>query len=118
MITAEVIANAGISIDSDDLTALNIVDAALDYIAENSTIKVDKSDLSSLPAAAKIFIVKFSEIINRTGISSESMSGMSQSFESGSTDSLLLDLFNTLLGKYAKSQMHIVQCTRRWDYGR
>ena len=116
MITAEVIHNAGIPLGSDDITILN-VDAALDYIAENSTIKVNKDDLSSLPSAAKLFIIKYNELMTRTGISSERIGGMSQSFENGSTDTMLLSLFNSLLGKYARSQMHIVQCTDRWDYG-
>ena len=117
MITAEQIAEAGIPVGTDDETLIS-VESAVEFIENNTTLKIDMSDLGSLPAGAKLFIVKYTEIMSNAGIESESLGGMSQSFDTDSSTSLLWDLLNYLLGKYMKSQVSVVQAGRRWKYGR
>lgn len=117
MITAEQVTGACIPV-ATDIEGLLIVESAIDYIAENTTLKVDKSDLSALPSGAKAFIIKYADIMSKTGIASESLGGMSQSFRSDSNEILLFDLLNSLLGGYAKSQLHVIQAESRWKHGR
>lgn len=116
--TVDELRAAGILVDDTSELAALLAESALDYINENTTLSVNKDSresLEALPACAKLFIVKYSALMEaETGISSESLGGMSQSFDTTKRDSLLFDLANSLLGKYMKSQMHFVPASRRW----
>lgn len=117
--TVQDFANAGIAID-DTPEALLYAEAALDWIKNNTTIKLDNlpADLSTLPAGAKLFILKYGTIMQRdTTVSSESLGGMSQSFRESSSYDLLYDLASQFLGDYLASQVSFVESQRTWDYG-
>ncbi len=115
--TIEDFTNAGIAID-DTPEALLYAEAALDWIANNTNIVIDKTDLSTLPAGAKLFIMRYGGIMGRDStVSSESLGGMSQSFRESTSYDLLYDLASQLLGDYLASQVSFTQAQRRWDYG-
>ena len=110
--------NAGIPISATDPLAMLKAEAALDWMQENTTLEIDKGStdtIAALPACAKLFIVKYGETVGRKqGVASQSIEGMSQSFNVGDQSALILQLANTLLGPYLKSQVRAFPAKRRW----
>lgn len=95
-----------------------IGNAALEYIAENTTLTVDLDDaatLKTLPFSAKLFISRYDEIVSASSVvASESIEGLSQSFNTGDKSAMLSDLLNTLLGGYLKGKIQFMPATKRW----
>ncbi len=117
--TAEELNAAGIPIPANDAMALLRAQAALDWMEEHTTLVFDQADaetIEALPACAKLFVVKFSEALRiKSGVTSQSIEGLSQSFDSGEgPDGLIWALAGSLLGRYLKSQCKVYQATRRW----
>lgn len=114
--TAEDLKSAGIPISGEnaDLYA----EAALDWMQEHTTLEFDRSDaesLAALPACAKLFIVKFTETVRmKQGVASQSIEGLSQSFDTTDKSALIWQLANGLLGAYIKSQVRVTPAMRRW----
>lgn len=109
---------AGIPLSGNGSQVL-YAEAALDWMRDNTTLTFDKADAASieaLPACAKLFVVKYTEIIQRkVGVTSQSIEGMSQSFDaSENTTAMLWSLANTLLSAYLKSQVRVIPARRRW----
>ena len=110
--TKEQIQSLNIGIDVDDNTAFLSANAALEWIADNTTI--DTTDIEHLPYRAKLFISKFCEVnAIQSGISSESIDGLSQSF-SGDNANLIMDLANSLLSSDLKSRVRFVTAEHKW----
>lgn len=113
MISEGIIAAAGIAV-----TDALMVESAIEYITANTMLTVDVNDAESikaLPASAKLFIQKYSEVMSQDrSVTSESIAGMSQSFDTGSRETLLLDLLKSMLGGYMKSQMRFIPAVKRW----
>ena len=114
--TATELKEAGVPIEAEDALTVLKAESVIEYIANNTTLDVSsEAAIKALPAQAKLFIVKYCALMNaETGVSSESLGGMSQSFDTSNRDGLLLDLASSLLGPYMKSQMHFTQASRRW----
>jgi hypothetical protein len=119
--TAEDIKLTGIPIDASDSVTMLMIESAVEYIAANTSLDPDVNDIETikaLPSCAKMFIVKYNEIMSMEGgVTSESLGGMSQSFATTDKDTLLTDLLNTLLGAYMNSQFKAVPAQRRWYHG-
>lgn len=113
MITIEQFKEAGIEIDN----AL-MGNTAIEWIANNTTLTVDTNNVetvSTLPFSAKLFIVKFNEISSmRAGVTSESISGLSQSFSNTDNSSLIWQYACDLLEPWLKPTMQVVTAKRRW----
>ncbi|MGI6014359.1 MAG: hypothetical protein ACOX7K_08815 [Oscillospiraceae bacterium] len=92
--------------------------AALEWIAENTTIEVDLDDPEvyySLPARARLFVTKFGELMNRqAGVASQSIEGLSMSFDTTDQSASIWGLANSLLGDFLKSQVKVTPARRRW----
>ena len=111
--TKEQIQSLNIGIDVDDNTAFLSANAALEWITENTTI--DTTDIEHLPYRAKLFISKFCEVnAVQSGISSESIDGLSQSFTSGDNASMIWDLAYSLLSGDIKNRVRFVTAERKW----
>lgn len=111
--TAEQIASLELGVDTSDARTVLTINAALEWIAENTTIDVE--DLESLPSCAKLFMIKYVEIASmQSGVTSESIEGLSQSFGSGSKTNLIWDAATDLLGGYVKSRIRFVPAERKW----
>ena len=112
MLTKEQIESLGLGITIDDKAVL-IINAAFEFIAENTTI--DTTDLANLPACARLFTIKYTEISNmQIGVQSESIEGLSQTFSQTSNENMLWDTANALLGGYLKSRVRFVTAERKW----
>ena len=109
---------AGIPLSgTDEYTALK-AEAALDFMLDNTTLRFDKEsieDLRALPACAKVFVCKYVEIVGlRQGVASQSIEGLSLSFDTANKADLIWQLANSLLSRYLKSQVRFYPAKRRW----
>lgn len=126
MLNAQQLAEAGLYVNDTPEDLLR-TEAGLEYLKQMTVLTFDIDDAESvkkLPAAAKLFITKFGDVVARQhGVTSESLGGMSQSF--GYTDYLdeLWDLLNSLLRPWLKKDIDgygakAVQFKDRWKYRR
>lgn len=103
--------NLGLTLDAKTEITLN---AGIEWLAENTTI--DTADAEKFPSCVKLFLLKFCEIQNmQTGVSSESIEGLSLSFDTGNRSDLLWQLAEELLGNYLKGRVRFVAASRRWE---
>lgn len=89
-----------------------IRESALEWISSNTTFDVSTEPL---PASVEMFIEKYGELMKlRPGVSSESISGLSQSF-TGDISSLLKQYASELIGEeFVKSDVRFVQAVERY----
>lgn len=118
MTKAEMLTAAGIPVSNDALAVLR-VEAAFDWMKQNTTLQFDVNDaetITALPATAKLFVVKYGEAMQRkSGVTSQSIEGLSMSFDaSENATSMIWALANTLLSGYLKSQVRVTPARRRW----
>lgn len=119
--TAEEIKDCGIPLEMTDAATVLAVESALEYVKANTNLNFDLIDIDSiktLPSCVKLFVVKYNELIRQeTGVTSESIAGMSQSFETGDKNTLLYGLLNSLCGQYMTSQFECVPRIGRYING-
>ena len=110
-----------LNLPEDGVTSL-MAESALNWVLENTTLKFDitnTEEMEALPASVKLFVLKYLEVMSvRSGVSSESIEGLSQSFNSSDKAGLLFELAETLLGKWLVSPVSFVPAVSRWEYGR
>lgn len=88
------------------------VESALDWIAQNTTLKLDLT--KALPANVKLFVMKYCDVFTMSaGVTSESIAGMSQSFSNDGAAILLRQYASELLSPYFSSGKFIPS-SRRW----
>lgn len=108
MITQEQFNEMGINI-SDVLCG----NAAVEWIEQHTTI--DVTDIENIPFSAKLFIKKFVELNTmQAGVSSESIEGLSQSFDNTDKSTLIWQFAEELLQPYLKSKVRVVMAERKW----
>ena len=113
---------AGVPLSGNDAKAVLYAEAALDWMLENTTLEFDKNNIdsvSALPACAKLFIDKFSEISRRAaGMTSQSIEGMSMTFggtvDSAGAGTLIWQYADMYLRPYMKSRVQFFPAQRRW----
>ena len=114
MITKEQFQELGI-----DVSGELIGNAALEWLSENTTLEIDLEDVETvkaMPFAAKLFITKYDEIISASSVvASESIEGLSQSFNTSDKSTLLWQAAEQLLSSYLKGRIRFVSATRRWN---
>ena len=115
---AQELIDAGIPLSGTDAMSALHAEAALDWMTDNTTLLFDKADIASieaLPACAKLFVVKFSEVAGmREGVSSQSIEGLSLSFNSTDKSEVVMQLARTYIGAYLRSQVRVYPARRRW----
>lgn len=89
-----------------------IREAAIEWVKKNTTFDIT---VEPLPASVEMFISKYEEIMNiRPGVASESISGLSQSFN-GDISALLKQYAAELIGEeYVLSDVRVVVAEKRW----
>lgn len=97
---------------------LLFVNSALNWLADNTTLDVTENDfekINALPSSAKLFLVKFCEVAERSaGVASETVGPMSQSFSGTGSDQLVMGLARQLLKAYLEPNVKFIPCRRRW----
>lgn len=102
--------NLGITIDA---TTEIILNAGIEWLEKNTTI--DTADLDNFPNCAKLFLIKFSDVQStHAGVTSESIQGLSQSFNTGDKSAMLWDIADSLLGDYLIGTVRFVCASPRW----
>lgn len=90
-----------------------IIGAGLEWIKQNTTLDID--ELECLPFTARLFLIKFYDLQSiSAGVTSESIEGLSQSFESTDKTALLWQYAQQLLGAWIKSAVKFVAAKDRW----
>ena len=102
--------NLGLTIEATTEIFLN---AGIEWLENNTTI--DTANVENFPNVAKLFLIKFCEIQKmQTGVSSESIEGLSLSFDTSSKNDLLWQIADELLGHYLIGRVRFVPATNRW----
>lgn len=95
-----------------------IVESALEWVQANTILEFDKEsveDLEKLPSCVKLFILKFSDINTmRVGVASESIEGLSLSFDGSDKNALLWQYAEELLSPYLKSRIRFIPAQSKW----
>lgn len=118
--TAEELKEIGIPCDDTSEKTCLMAQCAVEWLSEHTTLSIDTQDVESLkrlPACAKLFIYKYTEVSDRsTGVTSESIGGMSQSFDTSNSGlSMIWDLAEELLSPYLKPRSSFIPAKRKWD---
>lgn len=103
--------NLGIRISDK---AIICIETALDLILERTSIEVNCDNLQELPARAKLFIIKYLELESlQTGVASESISKLSQSFTTDK-NAALNNLLLEILGGDLLPDVKFIAAGNRW----
>jgi hypothetical protein len=90
----------------------------LHWVLDNTTLDFDinnDDDLKALHPNVKLFLIQYFDIMSMNpSVSSESISGLSQSFNTTDKSTLIWQYANELLSPWLKSQMLFYQAKRRW----
>jgi hypothetical protein len=117
MINAAELIEAGFPVSVNDEMGVLMANAALEWLKENTTLEFSLADpetIKTLPATAKLFVDKYAEVMRlKPGVSSQSIEGLSISFNSTDKGAMLWQLASTLLGSYLR-QVRFTPATRRW----
>ena len=87
--------------------------AALEWITKNTTFDVN---IEPLPTSVELFIEKYGEVMGlRAGVSSESISGLSQSFNTSNIANMLKQYARELIGEeYVLPDVKVFMAEKRW----
>ncbi len=95
------------------------VQSAFEWVLNNTTLDFDIEDvgeLEELPSCVKLFVIKFCEVMNLpVGVASESIDGLSQSFDGTQKQWLIGQYAHDLLGEYMKSGATFFSARNRWS---
>ena len=101
----------------DERTTL-IVESGLEWVQNNTTLNFDKNndaDLKALPSCVRLFLVKFFDVqMLSAGVTSESIEGLSQSFDTSDKSAMVWQFAEELLSPYLKSRVRFVSAKKRW----
>lgn len=117
--TLDEVKSCGIPIADEKPEALLRVYSGIEWLQQNTTLKIDMNNadtIASLPNGAKLFILKFCDLMSRSEyVTSESVGGLSQSFSSADKSGLLMDIAKQLIKPYMKSDFKFVLSAKRWN---
>lgn len=119
MLNKEIIEEMGLPLENaEDPVVWLRVESCLEWLKENTTLEFEADDiesLKSLPGSVKLFICRYNDLYSRNiGVTSESIGGMSQSFDTTAQYNLLWQLAYELLGKYLKSGIKAIPARKKW----
>lgn len=102
----------------DERTIL-IIESGLEWVKKNTTLDFDMNsdtDLKALPSCVRLFLTKFFDVnMLSVGVSSESIEGLSQSFDTGDKSEMIWQFADELLADYLKGQVRFVGASKRWN---
>ena len=96
-----------------------IIESGLEWIKQNTTLEFDMNndeDLKALPSCVRLFLTKFFDIqMLSTGVTSESIEGLSQSFNTGDKSAMIWQFAEELLSPYLISRVCFISAQKRWN---
>ncbi len=119
--TEEQIKLLRLGVDPIDCRTILAIEAGLEWVRENTTLKFDANnddDLAALPSGVRLFLIKFLDLQSiNAGVASESIEGLSQSFNTNDASASVWQYANALLTPYLKSGIRFVPAERRFLKG-
>ena len=119
MLTSEQVQSLKLGITPINERTVLIVESGLEWVKANTTLEFDlnnEEDIKALPSCVRLFLMKFFEVNkHRAGVSSESISGLSQSFNSGDLSASIWQFAEELLSPYLKSRVTFIAASSRWE---
>ena len=116
--TKEQVEKLKLGIAPIDERVILIVESGLEWLLKNTNIVFNinnEEDLEALPSSVRLFLVKFFDVqMLGTGVSSESIDGLSQSFDTSDKSAMIWQFAEELLGDYLKSRIRFVAAERKW----
>jgi hypothetical protein len=116
--TKEQVENLKLGIAPIDEKTVILIESGLHWVLKNTTLTFDTNDdedLKALHPNVRLFLIHYFDIMSMTpGISSESISGLSQSYDTTDKSTLIWQYAYELLGDWLKSQMSFYQAKSRW----
>jgi hypothetical protein len=116
--TKEIIQNLSLGIAPIDDRAVLIIGSGLEWLEKNTTLEFDienEESIKALPSCAKLFLVEFFDIqMLSVGVTSQSIEGMSQSFDTSNSEDMIWKSAEKLLDGYLKSRIRFVAASSRW----
>ena len=101
----------------DDRVTL-IIESGLEWVKENTTLEFDMNndeDLKALPSSVRLFLVKFFDVqMISAGVASESIEGLSQSYDTGDKSAMIWQFAEELLNPYLKSRIRFIAAQSKW----
>lgn len=95
-----------------------LVESALQWVLAHTTLTFDinkEDEIKALPAQVRLFVLKYNELMSiSAGVASESIEGLSQSFNASDKSALLWDIAASLLDKWLISPIRFVPAVKRW----
>jgi hypothetical protein len=116
--TEQQVKNLNLGIAPIDQRVILIIESGLEWVLHNTILKFDinnDEDIKALPSSVRLFLVKFFDVqMLGTGVSSESIEGLSQSFDTSDKNAMIWQFAEELLGAYLKSPIRFVAAKRQW----
>ena len=101
----------------DDRTVL-LIESAFHWVNNNTVLDISYNDdnvLEALSPNVKLFVLKYFDLMSLSaGVSSESIEGLSQSFDTTNKSDLLWQYAYESFGDKMKSQMTFTVAKNRW----
>lgn len=116
--TEEQVKSLDLGIAPIDTRTILIVESGLEWVQKNTTLEIDMDNLKALTPSVRLFLVKFFDVqMLSTGVTSESIEGMSQSFDTSDKKALIWQYAEELLGDYLIRGIRFVSAKNRWLNG-
>ena len=116
--TSQQVENLNLGISPVDIRTTLMIESAFHWINDHTILNIDfNSDeaLALLPANVKLFVIKYFDVMNMpTGVSSESIEGLSQRFDTSNKSDLLWQYAYELFGDRLKPQMSFTSAKKKW----
>lgn len=116
--TKEQVERLNLGLEPIDARSILLVESGLNWVNDNTDLNIDyNSDesLNSLPASIKLFVIKYIDLmLMPTSVTSESIEGLSQSYNTSNKSDLIWQYAYELLGNHICSQMSFVSAKKRW----
>lgn len=114
MLTVEQVDNLNVGANQNDPQELLMIEAALEWVEDKTSYKVDYDNLTETPANIRLFVIKYMELMSgMAGVQSESIEGLSQS-KSGQVGEVLKEYAEQLLGAWLNSSVGFIPAVSRW----
>lgn len=101
----------GLPLNLEDAEVKIMVDASIEWMKANTDLEIPEDE--ELTASEKLFVTKYCGVIANAGVTSESLGGMSQSFDKGVSE-LLMEIAGQLFGSHFKGRCRFVAAIHRW----
>lgn len=116
--TSEMVKNLKLGVTPIDDRTVLVVESGFEWLKRHTTLEFDinsEESLKALPASVRLFLINYVDIqFLGVGVSSQSIEGLSQSFNASNTDDLIWQKAEELLGDYLKSRVRFVAAQSRW----